>query len=366
MFSPEFELLLQSLRLDDHVVAAAEAERITGSDSVDWDELLARSDLHSVRPQLARMISGVDEGVVPAGFREKISNEYQENLVRQLRFVSEFFRIRKILDEAGISMVPFKGFWLAHDAYGNLADHELQDVDVFINERDLERIKVLMEENGYIVEPACQPYSIEEIRHISQEYNFVMMQDGVSTFYIEFHWGICPPGYGMDIRLEDLASQTMMGIIQGQELQVFTPSAHLLLVVMHHGGKDRFIKLKHVLDIALIMKKHEDIDWEWVINTARRFHAEKLIYIGVRLASVLTGLSIPEGVRVQAGTREISSLAMNRIRLMMKPPGYWYSVSFNFSNWLFRVRSRTGLGTKIRLTAETGKWILFRPRIAVN
>jgi hypothetical protein len=366
MFSPEFQILLLSLRLDDRPDVVREANKIIECNQIDWDDLYSLADYHAVKPQLAKLSGEISSSLVPGSFKEKINDTYHQNLVDQLRYTDEFFRIKYMLEKAGIQIIPFKGFWLAQDAYGNLADREGLDVDVFVRLSDLGRIKELMEAAGYNVEAAFKPFTIEEVAKMSQEYNFDRIVDGISTFHIEFHWGICPPQYGLNISLEELQPQTLTGNISDRELMLFTPSAHLLLVILHHGGKDRFTQLKQVLDVARLIGRHDDIDWEWVISTARRFQAEKIIYTGIKLASILTGINIPAVVGVQAGTHEISNLAMNRIWLMKKPPDYWYSFPFNFSNWLFRLRSRTGPGMKIKITAATIRWILFRPRIAVN
>ena len=97
-----------------------------------------------MRPQLSQLINKLDPGLVPDGFRERLSNAYQDNLCYQISYAAEFLQVRQMLEEAGIMAVPFKGFWLAHEMYGNLADREASDVDMFVDIKDLERIRTLM------------------------------------------------------------------------------------------------------------------------------------------------------------------------------------------------------------------------------
>ncbi len=120
MFSPEFQILLLSLRLDDQPGAVIEAQRIIYSNQIDWEDLYRRADIHCIKPQLAQLVGKVSPVVVPESFKEKINGASRQNLVNQLRYADEFFRIRDLFKEAGIQVIPFKGFWLAHDAYGNL------------------------------------------------------------------------------------------------------------------------------------------------------------------------------------------------------------------------------------------------------
>ena len=84
-------------------------------------------------------------------------------------------------------------------------------------------------------------FSIEEIKSRCGEYNFDKFEDGIIIFHFEFHWRMTSPVYGLGITFDDLASQVVAGTLQGQNLSVFTPSANLLLAVMHHGGKNLFL-----------------------------------------------------------------------------------------------------------------------------
>ena len=350
ILSPEFRLFCFSLRVDDSLSAIAGAEKIIENDQADWEKLYNGAMLHSIMPQLAEMLRMVNTDKIPAGFREKINAACQENLYRQLSHVAEFFRINGMLENAGIMAVPFKGFILADNLYGNIAARESVDVDLFVNDRDLEKVKEVMIGEGYSVESSFASYPVNEIRKSFGEYNFDRFDGDKRICHFEFHLGISLPVYGMNIGLEDLSSQTFRGKLQNHELCLFNTSAAFLLTIMHHGGDDRFIKLQQVYDIALFLENQDDIDWNWVISGASRFGLEKVVYIAARLAFLITGARIPRALNAGVELSGVKRLAENRVRLLSQPPDYWHTFRFNFSNWLFRVRSRTGLWLKLRIT----------------
>ncbi|MDF1561305.1 MAG: nucleotidyltransferase family protein [Bacteroidales bacterium] len=330
------------------------------SHKIDWEELLRRAVLHCVTPRFAALAGRLPSALVPAAFRERLDDICRQNLVNQFRYVEEFIRIRDLLGAAGIGIIPFKGFWLAQEAYGNIAGRESLDVDVFTYGSDLERIKELMTGSGYSEEPGYHGKTMAVIRTEYQEYTFEKIEGGVSAFRIEFHWGICPPEYLMNVRLEDLSDQVVPGSFQGRDLEVFTPSAQLLLTLLHHGGKDRFTLLKQVDDIAMITRNCTDIDWTWLRSRLRHFHAEPLLYTGVRLAAEIAGSEIPPEIRDQVSSARTGRLAAERLQQMSMPPHLWYKGLFNFRNWLFRMRSRTGLSTRIKLTIATAMVLVSR------
>jgi hypothetical protein len=364
--SPEFKLLLWSLRPGENPGVHHEAQALIESNSINWEQLCSRARIHCIRPQLAQLAGRIPLKLIPSVIKEELNDAYGQNLVTQIRFTDEFFRIRDMLLEAGVQIIPFKGFWLAWEAYGNLADRESLDVDVFADEAQLEKIRTLMTSAGYSEEGTFRKLTIDEIKAGYQEYNFNRVEENTNTFHIEFHWGICPPEYNMGIGLEDLSNQITTGSFQGRELAVFTPSAQLLLSVFHHGGKDRFTLLKQVDDFARIIRSCGNIDWDWVLCQARRYRAESLVYTAVNLASALAGVTVPAEIRSRVESGKVRRLADDRIRLMSREPRYYFSFLFNLDNWLFRIRSRTGIFTKIRLTAASFMAVRSRHKISQN
>jgi len=360
--SVNLNLLLQSLRLDDHDAALREAERIIRGGMVDWEELYDIADAHSVKPQLAQMINGITPDLMPDSFREKINSAYQKNLYSQLGFAAGFLKIKNLLEQEGIIAVPFKGFWLAHEMYGNVGDRESTDIDLFINFRDFERINILLQGIGYQPEKNMINYPIDKLEGKSCEYTLNMFEDKILVSIIDLHWKMSPPDYLMDISLSELNSQIIPSVFQDQSLSVFSPSANLLLSVMHHGGKDPLTRLKHVYDIARIIEKDCITDWSWIIREAKRFHVEDLLMTTIKVASVITGVKIPQQINSGIESKKINRLANNRIRAMAEPPARWRKTRVIINDWIFRLRSRDSLRVKISLVSHFIRKVLA-PRL---
>jgi len=347
--SPEFEILKLAVRLDDQAAAVEEARRIISGHKIDWDDLFLRADMHSIKPQLAMLLSGMTETVVPAVFSEKIGDARRQNLYEQLSNVAEFFEIISMLREAGITAVPFKGFWLAHEYYGNLADREGVDIDLLIDYDDLDRVMELMPLRGYRLERSSDPGLVDKIKKESAELNFDRFEGDVRIFHVEFHWKIGSSFSGLDISLQELMPMTEMSMIQGRELLVFNASAGFLLALMHHAGKDPLIKLKQALDVGQMLAKEAEIDWDWVIGRARRYNIEKGVYIIVALASVLTGAEVPYVLRSRVETGQIRRLAEGRIKAMSLSPALWHKRGYGRGRLMFHLRTRTGFKIRARM-----------------
>ena len=353
--SPELNLLFISLYLSGDELTASrpeygiqsvtEAEGLISRSDINWELLYLYADSHSVKPQLAVLISMIRTGLVPNNFRKKIEDASRQNLIDQLDHVSEFFRVMRRLAAEGVTVAPFKGFWLASVYYGDLALRESEDIDVFIRFTDLAKIREVMPETGYLV---GAPY-LKEIDKRGCEFNYGLYSGGQCISHLEFHWRMAPEGFGLDITLDDLASQVVASEIQGQPLDAFSPCATILLTVMHHGGKDGFVKLKQVYDIAMILRRADEVDWQWLFAEARRYGCLSLLAVAAELASVVCGVAVPLQLMSLAGSTRVRRLAHERARCFATPPWERRRFGNQARDWLFRIRSRDGFSVKAGL-----------------
>lgn len=343
--SPEFDLLLLSMRHEQGAEALADAAKLIASSEINWELLFQYADGHSVKPQLYGLVSQLRPEVVPEDFLLKLRDAYRQNLVDQLDHVSEFFRVAGRLSEEGITVVPFKGFRMASAYYGDFALRESDDIDVFIRFSDLAKVQEVMPGTGYLV---GAPY-LQTVNPRDCEFNYGIYSGGRCISHLEFHWRMAPSGFGLDITLEDLASQVVASEIQGQSLKAFSPCATLLLTVMHHGGKDAFVKLKQVYDVALILRRADDVDWQWLYAAARRYGCLSLVGVAAELASRVCGVAVPLQLKALTSTARIGRLADDREHCLAIPPWERRRFGHQSRDWLFRIRSRDGFAVKAGL-----------------
>lgn len=348
MNSPEFQILLQSVRLDDKEKSAANANAIIKNNIINWGELYERADLHQVKPQLVGLINRLPSPVVPEDFKARINNAYRENLYLQLSNTAEFIRIKEMLDANGIMAVPYKGFWFANEYYGNLADRESVDIDLYIHFSDLDKIIALMPLLGYRAETSSSEAFIKKVKKESAELNFDKFEGTERIYHVEYHWQTGSTLHGLNISLDELTPQIITGKLQSREFPVFSHTANLLLAIMHHGGKDALLQMKQVTDIGFILKKTNDIDWQWILKTARRYNMERLVFVAVRLASVITGITVPEDLNEHVRKKVIKSLTDKRIRLMRQESAILVRSIYGSDHLYFHLCTRSGWKIKLR------------------
>jgi len=74
------------------------------------------------------------------------------------------------------------------------------------------------------------------------------------------------------------------------------------VLICIHGAKHFWERLMWIADVAALVSRQSGIDWERVVNSARAVGAERMLHTGLRLASNLLQVQLPDKVqaRVQA------------------------------------------------------------------
>jgi len=359
IYSAEAGLLLLAVRNGSGRTDVAEAEELVTSPGIDWEVLYSRAVAHRIRPQLEAFLKRSLPGRAPEAFMTRLKDYNRENALRQLRNFSEFTRITSFLEERQIPYFPFKGPWLAHQLGESAASRESRDIDLFIRQADLDRVISLMPGLGYTYETSSHPRYVEKLKRISAEFNFDRYEGETCIHHFEYHWQIGSSKHGLNINYDDLASRIVTDRFQGHDILLPDLSAHLVLVLMHHAGKDFLHHMKHLHDIGLFMQKQEMIDWDWVRGMMKRFGAEKLLYVSAGLASRVTGVPVPDALVHEVGDPAIRRMAEERYEVMVSMPDGFTGEQYARKSLTFLLRSRSGIKVRAVMAVE-GIWSVIR------
>lgn len=357
--SPESELLLLAVRIGGGDGLSPEAVKLTTAPGFDWDVLYSRAAMHCVRPQLEVFLKKALPGRAPESFMARLEDFNRQNALRQLRNFSEFFRVTGFLAEQHIPYFPFKGPWLAQQFGESAASRESRDIDLFIRKADLDRVISLMPGLGYGYETSSHPRFVRKMKRISAEFNFDRYEGDTCIHHFEYHWQIGSSKHGLNITYDELASRIVTGQDQDHGFPLPDPSAHLVLVLMHHAGKDFLDQMKHLHDIGLFIQKQEMIDWEWVRAVMNRYGAEKLLHVSAVLASRVTGVPVPEALVHEAGTPAVRRMADERFSVLISRPDGFSSEQYERKNLAFLLRARSGFRVRASMAAD-GLWSVVR------
>lgn len=284
-------------------------------DSCDWRALLQDAESHGVMPLLAERVMNLDGALVPPDIRHKLRESRRAYTVCSLRMTAELFRFLERLAEASIETLVTKGPALSVRCYGDPGMRQYSDLDLVIREKDIRRATQVMLELKYA--PRV-PLTAIDAKKIPGEYAF---RKPGTQLLVEFHTERTFRYHPRPLPIEKVFERRASVIIDGRDVPALSLEDELVLICVH-GAKHFWERLTWIADVAALISSKEPPDWDRAMAAAREVGAERMLRLGLYLASDVLGAELPAQVEADARSdRGVSMLAAQiKSRLASREP----------------------------------------------
>lgn len=345
---PEIDLLLCCARTRPTVETTNQIRAICHA-GIDTEYLIRIAKQHMLAPLVYRNLSTACPEYIPGDALGRL-REYSDATAKTNRVLSEeLVRLLKLFDEHQIFALPFKGPTLAATAYGDISLRKFGDLDILIQERDIGKVENLLLCGGY----RLQKKAIESPVESDWELSYVHGETGV---HVDLHWGIMPPFFPFPFDFERLWSRRKQVSLAGQTISALSDE-DLLLILCAHGCKHYWEHLEWLCDVAELSGASQELNWEWLLNEARRVRSRRMLFLSLQLARDLLGATIPthvlQSMRDDAALPALNKQVRRRVfREVEAPPGFFdrlhTSEDLGIDTIYFLVRVREHLQDRIR------------------
>lgn len=302
---PEGELLLVCARTH---MGPEKAERVRQllREPIDWEYLLRAALRHGMMPLLYWHVSSICPEAVPKGDLDRLRIQFRANAEHNLLLTGELLKLLSLLDADGIPAIPMRGPVLAASVYGNLSLRQFIDLDILVHQQDVPMATDILISQGYRPWPYLRGERDPAHREPYRAFAFVR-EDG--RIAVDLHWGVTTSYFWFPLDPESLWERLKRLPFANTTVRNFLPE-DLLLILCAHASKHGWARLGWICDVAELCRVHQGMDWERVMEEARSLRSERMLFLGLLLASDLLGTSLPEQVvqRMQT-TPVIQSLA---------------------------------------------------------
>jgi Uncharacterised nucleotidyltransferase len=314
---------------------AHDCERLADSlASADWERLFVLAEEHGVTGHLASCLRDLGETKIPSEVRQLLVERRRAQNFLTLRLTAELFRILESFTSEGIGTVVVKGPVLAVQAYGDSAIRSYGDLDLLVRQRDIRRATELMTASGYAA--AVPPSAIDSGR-IPGQYFFSKPD---SKLIVELHNDRTLRYFPRRLPLEEFFARQIRVRVDGHDTPALSVEDELVLNCIH-GAKHFWERLMWIADVAALVSRQTDINWERVTDSAKAVGAERMLHTGLRLASDLLRARLPD--QFQAVVREDAAAARLAQRVYEWLPAAGSAAPGLFQRAAFRLRMRGGL-----------------------
>jgi hypothetical protein len=340
---PEVELLLCCART--HIdPETAERIRTLLQQDIDWAYLIQTAGRHGVIPLLYCNLNTTGPEAVPKTILNQLRSHFHTNALHNLFLTKELLKLLNLFETHDIKAIPFKGPILAASAYGNLALRQFCDLDILVHSKDFLRTKDLLISHDYQPAPTLQRYLLidaQETIHIQSRNDYTLIgNDG--KVCVDLHQRITTRHFfSFPLDFERLWSRLQPVSLASTTVLNLRPE-DLLLILCVHGTKHLWERLGWICDVAELVRAHQEMDWQQLMEQARKLGCERMLLLGLFLASEFLGAALPEAVhqRIQADSQSKSLVPHVHKRLFCEAGSPTEGFSFEQFSFHFTAMER--------------------------
>jgi hypothetical protein len=288
--------------------------------AVDWDRFIRVAARHHVTPVASAALARAPVGAVPPSVLERLHAETRAIATANLGMALALARLLARLEARAIRAIPVKGPTLAVAVYGGLGRRAFADIDLLVHEDDYASARALLSSDGCRVS-----YEADWETHL-------VAPDG--AYFVDLHRRAFPTWMCVALPFDGLWARRAHVAVGGARVPHLAPDDLLLLLAGHvakDAGEGKLLLVK-VVDVAEFVRAHAGLDWGALLAGARARGCERMVLFALRVASVLTDVTLPEAAaarlavhrwpgRIEAGAYELlEAIAATNGVLAPAPP----------------------------------------------
>ena len=316
---------------------------------LDWRLFLNLVDRHRVAPLVWHSLHAVDPLRLPDTVRDALRRRVEYNTRRMLLLGAELSRLVRLLEQAGIRVMPLKGPVLALQVYGNLALRHAGDLDLLVDPCCVQKARQVLADADYIqTHPPFEltPVQTAAFMKIHHDFGYTHKSQDI---YVELHWRWSENAYLFPLNFEQIWHKRQSLIIAGVRMAVMAPE-DLLPYLCVHGAKHAWFRLRWLCDIAELLDNGFSIDMDRLIERSNKLGVSRMLAQGLLLAHQVLNAPLPASVsQVIQQDSTVRTLAQVAYQALMQDERYWLPTATLLTKpkrMLYLLRLRTDLKYK--------------------
>lgn len=262
----------------------------------DWESLADRALRFKVEGLFYREIKSRNfpAELVPVVVSNRLRKAYRDLATRNTSLFFDALKVLRSLAENQLPVIALKGLVLAKDIYGDIALRPMHDMDLLLKEKDLVRAGRILLALGYKQDFPAWESMLKTYHHLPPFEN-------KNGSIVELHWNIVTPDSPVAVDLEGLWERARLIKVDNVAVRAFSPEDLFLHLCIH-----ACFHLQTVLDLipfcdmaGLLKTSAAKIDWQLVISRARRWGAQKCVYLMLLLVRELLGAAPPDKIMAE-------------------------------------------------------------------
>ena len=256
---------------------------------IKWDIVYETARQHNVAPLIYTNLlrCPIPKPGLPSDIKAKFEQSYYRNIAIMSGLSKKIAEKLAFFNAQSIDVMLIKGAALAILVYDQ-PWYTIHDVDLVIK----------------LHETDLSPSNINEINTLFDDL------PGVEYDFFEHHDVVLNGMLPVDFC--QIWAQAKKIAFGGQEVFVMSPEDMLISVCINSCRK-RFFKLKSLFDIAEIIEKYPDLNWDELITKAKAYQCHNIAYTALWTTNLTVGCKLPEGVLDAFAVNPVRAAVVRRV-----------------------------------------------------
>lgn len=251
----------------------------------DWDRLLQLAAEHGVAGVLSRALRSAD---LPPPVQQQLGAAERTVVQHGLRLTGILGEVTQVLESAGVRLLAYKGPVLSQQLFGEPAIREAVDLDVLISPYDVRGAINALVAKGFTPLRPYPPSAFPQLIRYRAEYG--MTRDGV---LIELQWRLAPHYFTVPFDFESAWQKREVVTIGGRQVPTLSLEDNLLALCVH-GSKHHWERLKWVLDVDVLLRKHPGLHAEAIAAKSAELGLHRMLLASLATCHLLLQTPLPD------------------------------------------------------------------------
>lgn len=257
----------------------------------DWTCLIETALRHHVTPLLHWNFSRNYSYAIPVELLDALRLNFEDNLEHSHHLLNELFTLLDLLNTAGVHTLPVKSPLLGEVAYGNHALRRAGRIHILVHREDRYAVHELLTDHGYRHRGIPEQGNVTSPQVSASGYSCAVYYRGLNQLVV--HWALTHESLPFPVREKELWSRAILMSSHGRKILNLTKE-DLLLVLCLTGTMRGWTRLDWISEVAGLLDNHKDMDWGQCLIQARAQGYERILLLGVALASQILGARLPK------------------------------------------------------------------------
>ena len=273
------------------------------SKNIEWDNLINEANAHSITGLLYPALKNIKDNNISKEVIDKLKRYTFNAAIGQSNHIKRTADILSLFNENNLPVIVLKGL-VVREYYPKPDLRTMCDSDVIIHKNDLEKVRKLLLEKGFVEE--------EDAGHHIAFLN--------NSFNLEVHWTLANESFrkGQECfqeKIWDDAMKIKVGGVDTLSLSLEDLALHLCAHMASHMAISGF-GVRQLADLVLLVEhKGNEIDWSEFNDKAKKSGLTQFSTGMFKVCNYLFGMEIPKelNIKYSRNDEEIIKLVVNDI-----------------------------------------------------